>query len=765
MARGVRKQENWVHSLFYKPSDIGAEVRHQVGQTHYRFCKTCWPVVGEIPQDISHMSKVGRELIGCCSVGKTGDRTPGIMQRHIQTHHPGLVPGCADHSSDSEHEAYDPAVAEAAARHLVGTDLDSFSCLSKPGMRAFLKSVCGTKRLPGRGAVTKAFEDLVKRCGEQVAEAIQAAKASGNHISLTADAWKNKGKKRRHYHCIFASWVDENWELHELCIGVVELCAPRNWEAYRNSVTEVLGRVGLVPGDVFAAVTDHDGSIRKGFAACGFTMVGCCCHDLQLPIQHVIPSLNENKRKKASPCGASSSSSTDSGSDSDAENKPELQKKKEPEKKKARRPPLTVTDPDRVALTNDLKPLFAKGRALCKQYFNLEDSYNKLEELATAAGVPFKRMAKESAVRWSSVFDNVTSQLYNDEAFAVHRAKVASLPQKYTHGEATTMQHCCGVLFPVKVATKVMEPSVDTCYRAGFYIPTVKAVTGQMAADVSTPLPEGAGSFGPQKHNKFIGIADLDPLVQRLKTYLQSDYKGNFDKLMAVAGGKDVLGVCAYLDPRFKDLAFIESPEEREAIKKKAKAMLLDMAASFRDEPDIINAARKEAQEAARVKAEQAASLLLEAQKAAEESGDVNLLAACGLPMPKAKAKGRGRGRGRARGSSAQAAAQSAPLPPPVVPAKRKLAEEVSDEAPGFSLKTLYRPQAEASSSATEKVISLQQVLKKEWLAYEKEQQVEDFEEDPAAWWKRKLKRDLPCHHIAVLARACLGIPGSSAGI
>ena len=151
MARGVRKKENWVHSLFYKPSDIGAEVRHQVGQTHYRFCKTCWPVVGEIPQDISHMSKVGRELIGCCSVGKTGDRTAGIMQRHIQTHHPGLVPGCADHSSDSEHEAYDPAVAEAAARHLVGTDLDSFSCLSKPGMRAFLKSVCGTKRPPAGG--------------------------------------------------------------------------------------------------------------------------------------------------------------------------------------------------------------------------------------------------------------------------------------------------------------------------------------------------------------------------------------------------------------------------------------------------------------------------------------------------------------------------------------------------------------------------------------------------------------------------------------
>ena len=133
----------------------------------------------------------------------------------------------------------------------------------------------------------------------------------------------------------------------------------------------------------------------------------------------------------------------------------------------------------------------------------------------------FRGMAMESAVRWSSVYDNVTSQLFNDEAFAIHRTKVASLPPKYTEGEAATMQHCCGVVFPVKVSTKVMEPSLGTCFRAGFCRSIVKTCVGQMAEDVLTPLPDGAGTFGTQRHNKFIEVGEFDSLAVRLKKYLR----------------------------------------------------------------------------------------------------------------------------------------------------------------------------------------------------------------------------------------------------
>ena len=110
MVRGIRKAENWVHALFHKTSELGHGVRHQVGQTQYRFCKTCWPSVDEIPKDISKMQKVGKSLCGCCSAGKVKEQSPGIMQRHIHAHHPNLAPGCAAGDSESEPEVYDPAI-------------------------------------------------------------------------------------------------------------------------------------------------------------------------------------------------------------------------------------------------------------------------------------------------------------------------------------------------------------------------------------------------------------------------------------------------------------------------------------------------------------------------------------------------------------------------------------------------------------------------------------------------------------------------------
>ena len=101
-----------------------------------------------------------------------------------------------------------------------------------------------------------------------------------------------------------------------------------------------------------------------------------------------------------------------------------------------------------------------------------------------------------------------------------------------------------------------------------------------------TPLPQGAGLFGPSKHKKYID--ELDDLAVRLKKYLARDYKDNFEKVMKRSGGKELLGVCAYMDPRFKNLDFLDTQEEREAIKTKARQMLLEMA-PFRNDPHILN--------------------------------------------------------------------------------------------------------------------------------------------------------------------------------
>ena len=58
---------------------------------------------------------------------------------------------------------YDPAMAEHAARDLVGEDLDSFNALTRKGMRKFMSKYVGNRRIPGRHAVTNAFDKLVER--------------------------------------------------------------------------------------------------------------------------------------------------------------------------------------------------------------------------------------------------------------------------------------------------------------------------------------------------------------------------------------------------------------------------------------------------------------------------------------------------------------------------------------------------------------------------------------------------------------------------
>ena len=61
----------------------------------------------------------------------------------------------------------------------------------------FLKSVAPQKKVRSRTRLTRAFDRLRNKALDTVKDALQCAKAENAWLSLGADSWKAKGKKRK----------------------------------------------------------------------------------------------------------------------------------------------------------------------------------------------------------------------------------------------------------------------------------------------------------------------------------------------------------------------------------------------------------------------------------------------------------------------------------------------------------------------------------------------------------------------------------------
>ena len=139
------------------------------------------------------------------------------MQRHLERHHPEVCPTAqsSEDSDSSEEGEYDQTWMDHAAYDLIGEDLDSFSCLTRKGMRRFVKRFLGKKRLGGRKALTAAFMRLHRKAKDAIKTQVAQARADNCFFTIAGDAYKSKGTKRNHYHCLFLSWVDPSFELHD----------------------------------------------------------------------------------------------------------------------------------------------------------------------------------------------------------------------------------------------------------------------------------------------------------------------------------------------------------------------------------------------------------------------------------------------------------------------------------------------------------------------------------------------------------------------
>ena len=172
--------------------------------------------------------------------------------------------------------------------------------------------------------------------------------------------------------------------------------------------------------------------------------------------------------------------------------------------------------------------------------------------------------------------------------------------------------------------------------------------------------------------------------------------------------------------------------------------------------PSQVATSRKAAKEVAAAEALAAQQASQAAAKAKEQSLDNPLTSL--VNMASHSGSGRRGGRGGGRGGRGRGQGSSKPTNAPEVPKVPEAPQDVE-----FGIKDLFGVTGGSQpKGASKKVIDLQLLLQKEFDAYDKEAPADLFD-DPAQWWLSRTKSGILGVHVAMLARQCLAIPGSSA--
>jgi hypothetical protein len=203
---------------------------------------------------------------------------------------------------------------------------------------------------------------------------------------------------------------------------------------------------------------------------------------------------------------------------------------------------------------------------------------------------------------------------------------------------------------------------------------------------------------------------------------------------------------CQYMDPRFKNLTLFE-PDEKDDVKTKAKEMALEIVSKLK-KGDVLAKARQDTVEAAKEAARRAAAAVEEARKAAEAAGDITLAEWGPRPPKPSRVPKKSKSPKQAEVVLGEGAAQA------------------SDEEKGWEPCDLYaEDEPSPGQSAPQQTLSLAKLLRKEWEAYEKHDKA-SIGDDPIHWWRDELRSGrLAAPHLGLLARACFGIPGSTAAV
>ncbi|CAK9021103.1 Putative cytochrome P450 120, partial [Durusdinium trenchii] len=686
-------ERSWVHREFW-PARPGVPVR---------FCRRCnavEPSLEEVQNVIDRGGKPRRHWKGACGFASTS-----AMVNHMRDCHEDALPETVstERSTPSKSaKKVDLQLMREWVIYLVLGCLLPFRLVHNRYVKAFL-----SPRLPGLGgkhALDLEFKAVMQDLREKVLSMIRAARDSGCRFTLSADTWKPKMKRRKHYLACHLDWTQKDWSHTSVCIYVGVAEAPRTGDRYTELFKKALESVELTPEHIQASVSDHEGAIRKGLRGLGAPLIGCGCHCLQLCCKHALPDLKERtKKRKSAAAKLDSDSSSSDTSDESSSSSSSSSSEAEVAEKKAPMAPGGVKgpkgDPASVECKAKLKESFSRYRSIVRYFASHDDMYNEMYSAAAQAEVPCVAYQHETPTRWSSALLQIVSVIRNNAAHALLRSELRVALQ------------FCAVLEPFRLGTKLLEG--DDKALASLYLPVFHKCmeTLEVTGSAQLPYPRELREM----HGQGCKARELEVLPKHLLRFLHQDLNKVREKHFQGTTGEAWLLAASYVDPRFRGHSMWEKMS-----KKEVKEMICKMVVESHEKyPELRERLRKAAEDPMNHKLE-----------------------TLGRPEPK-KTRGRGRGRGRGAGrqekpkSTSEAilrdsacAAASGPAVR-LQPGPRALKERTSAEDWLFGPQPDRRPAAEVAVLDDLKEVRKQ--VEAEMLHYER---LNVTGESPLSWWR-----------------------------
>ena len=205
---------------------------------HLRFCKICAP---EIPplKDVLAAKEAGKNLTKeFLKFGAVqNDASTSAMVNHLRLKHPETLPSGTpvkrkSSADDVETRPRDKTLCRDWVEHMLFAALEPARLVESKHAKAVLVPHMGP--LPTRKEVTREADLAVKDIEQEVVQIVKESLEAGAKFTLSADTWKPKAKKRKHFLAMYLNFISPTWEPCSLCAGVVEAPPPRTGLSSRS---------------------------------------------------------------------------------------------------------------------------------------------------------------------------------------------------------------------------------------------------------------------------------------------------------------------------------------------------------------------------------------------------------------------------------------------------------------------------------------------------------------------------------------------------
>ena len=547
------------------------------GSAVYLLCRSCFPIGRHRPssEELESIKDPGKEYNGCIRYCWGLRKSPSHLAAHARRH-------CLEDSAAVRHDQLSEVGGEGGdedttgdfVRDMVVMDLADFASSERKGAaRVYQRNL--RRPLFGRQKIKAVFDEFAAAGLKKVIGIVAARKESRGKFAMPTDAWKTKGRRTRSYLAVLLHYVDKDFQLKELCAGVLPIAGRKDCAFYGEKLQHILKRVGVELSDVLTVVSDYDAPLRKAIkTVLKLPAIGCQCHGVQLPVKHVMPpkETRTSCARAAAPapdvaaadphaCSASSSDSSSESSSSSSEESggddlagvaapsaPDprapcpgtpldaVAQAEEPAAAKGpaaaqparpRYPHLGLTDPERVKLIEELTPYAQQIRRTIKWYINNSEDYNSMQENAKLNQTDVCSFWTECPTRWDTTLLSWCSYLRNIQALILYRVKIgARVPQVMDDDDLGVVADLCTVMTPIRKGSLIMQRD-GTRSSASMYLPVYHAVLRQLGPEITKlPLPDGCGQWsGPKGGDAKKNVADLAPIAKRLRDWLHADLK------------------------------------------------------------------------------------------------------------------------------------------------------------------------------------------------------------------------------------------------